>query len=243
MFRRKLIALDYHQVDNVDATDDNQFKALIVWLEDQKIRHYKIEERGPIRDIASAEWNKAFVQYTKDLGCPVDVSDRNAVCDWMLGYAVRLEYGDNVEKYKSASPENIQQNKTSNPLENMNFDDPDFKAGVMSIATLLQIPPHHDHKEVVKAICLLVTERLSKQALEKAATKSKENMADAIPIDKIELGFDCGDYISNEAAKILRLLQIHELRELQNKVNEAIVAVQALTANPKTDEKLGKVGR
>jgi RLL motif-containing protein 1 len=51
------------------------------------------------------------------------------------------------------------------------------------------------------------------------------------------------DYITAEASKILRLLHIRDLRELQNRVNEAIVAVQSITANPKTDTKLGKVGR
>ena len=51
------------------------------------------------------------------------------------------------------------------------------------------------------------------------------------------------DYITAEAAKSLRLLHVKELRELQNSVNQAIVTVQALTANPKTDTKLGKVGK
>lgn len=46
----------------------------------------------------------------------------------------------------------------------------------------------------------------------------------------------------DEAAKILRLLQIHSVRNLQTVINETIVAVQELTANPKTDTKLGKVG-
>jgi RLL motif-containing protein 1 len=57
---------------------------------------------------------------------------------------------------------------------------------------------------------------------------------------------DCfliSDYVSNDVAKIVRLLHIHELRDLQTCINEAIVAVQALTANPKTDQRLGKVGR
>lgn len=51
------------------------------------------------------------------------------------------------------------------------------------------------------------------------------------------------DATLNEAAQILRLLHIEELRELQTKINEAIVAVQAIIANPKTDHRLGKVGR
>ena len=46
-----------------------------------------------------------------------------------------------------------------------------------------------------------------------------------------------------EAAKIIRLLQIHNLRELQTKINQSIVAVQMLSADPKTDQSLGKVGR
>ena len=62
-----------------------------------------------------------------------------------------------------------------------------------------------------------------------------------------------------EAAAVLRLLHIQDLRVLQTQINEAIVAVQKVlsidveietiatvfqvTANPKTDTRLGKVGR
>ena len=42
---------------------------------------------------------------------------------------------------------------------------------------------------------------------------------------------------------MLRLLHIAELRELQTKVNELIASVQALVADPKTNVKLGKVGK
>lgn len=86
-----------------------------------------------------------------------------------------------------------------------------------------------------------------------------------VTLDKHTLGFDTGgewlfsdlhkavllepkinvfsDATLNEAAQILRLLHIEELRELQTKINEAIVAVQAIIADPKTDHRLGKVGR
>jgi len=61
-------------------------------------------------------------------------------------------------------------------------------------------------------------------------------------IEQMPLGFDTGDKIINEAAKILRLLYIQDLRTLQTKINEAIVNVQSLVADPRTDSKLGKIG-
>ena len=54
--------------------------------------------------------------------------------------------------------------------------------------------------------------------------------------------FFISDSAVNEAAKIIRLLHVTDLRELQTRINEAIVAVQAITANPKTDQSLGRVG-
>lgn len=45
------------------------------------------------------------------------------------------------------------------------------------------------------------------------------------------------------AASVLRMLYVADLRELQDQVNELLMQLQALTANPKTDSRLGKVGR
>lgn len=47
----------------------------------------------------------------------------------------------------------------------------------------------------------------------------------------------------NQPIDVLNLLFIQDLRELQTKINEALVAVQSITADPRTDTKLGKVGR
>lgn len=44
------------------------------------------------------------------------------------------------------------------------------------------------------------------------------------------------------AVRALRLIHVENLREVQTKINETIVAVQELTADPRTDKKLGKVG-
>lgn len=56
-------------------------------------------------------------------------------------------------------------------------------------------------------------------------------------------GFQLKKTAVENAAKILALLYIQDIRNLQTKINEVIVRVQSVTANPKTDTKLGKVGK
>ena len=40
--------------------DEKKFRNLVVWLEDQKIRHYKIEDRAGLRDIGNDLWQSHF---------------------------------------------------------------------------------------------------------------------------------------------------------------------------------------
>uniref|UniRef100_A0A8C7JTU5 RNA transcription, translation and transport factor protein n=1 Tax=Oncorhynchus kisutch TaxID=8019 RepID=A0A8C7JTU5_ONCKI len=223
------------------CTDETEFRNFIVWLEDQKIRHYKIEDRGNLRNIPSSGWPKSFEQYLQDVNCPFTVEERQESVDWLLGLAVRLEYGDNVEKYKNCPPATATEAaKPSDPLIHLDSSNPDFKAGVLGLASLLKIQRHDDYLVMLKAIRILIQERLTPEAIAKAS-QSKEGLP--VALDKHILGFDTGDATLNEAAQILRLLHIEELRDLQTRINEAIVAVQAVIADPKTDHRLGKVGR
>ncbi|XP_038865843.1 RNA transcription, translation and transport factor protein-like isoform X2 [Salvelinus namaycush] len=241
MFRRKLTALDYHNPAGFDCKDETEFRNFIVWLEDQKIRHYKIEDRGNLRNIPTSGWHKSFEQYLRDVNCPFTVEERQESVDWLLGLAVRLEYGDNVEKYKNCPPATATEaEKPSDPLIHLDSSNPDFKAGVLGLASLLKIQRHDDYLVMLKAIRILIQERLTPEAIAKAS-QSKEGLP--VALDKHILGFDTGDATLNEAAQILRLLHIEELRDLQTRINEAIVAVQAIIADPKTDHRLGKVGR
>ncbi|ESP00602.1 hypothetical protein LOTGIDRAFT_112115 [Lottia gigantea] len=250
MFRRKLLALEYQRPDDFNIDDETEFRNMVVWLEDQKIRHYKIEDRVALRNVADTKvWENGVAQYLKDVNSPYSFGssqeEKLAVVDWLLGYAVRLEHGDNLDKYKQVTPESVQAKarkpagSSNNPLDRLDFNDPDFKAGVTSLSMLLKVPPHSDHLVQLKAISLLIQDRM-------ASIKNNQNPPkkdEAIPLAQTVLGFETKDYIINEAAKIIRLLHIKELRDLQNNINSAIVSVQAITADPKTDQKLGKVGR
>lgn len=245
MFKRKFQALGYcNSADSFSVNDPEQFRNLVVWLEDIKIRHYPVEDRVGLRDISSKDWSTNFESYLKDLECSIDPKDLKAVTDWLLGNAVRLQYEDNAAKYSDKSVgkvnPNVPQMVASNPLDALGFDSDDFKSGVNNLATLLKVTKHPNHLMTLKAISRLIQQKLNSEVIKNPSAAMIEGTS--IPLQDIELGFDTGDKILNDAAKILRLLFITDLRQLQTKINEAIVAVQNVTADPKTDSSLGKVG-
>lgn len=75
--------------------DEKEYRSVVLWLEDQKIRHYKIEEREGLRDIESEKWSEAYNTYQRDLVSPVVEGSLHEQLNWLLSYAVRLEYADN----------------------------------------------------------------------------------------------------------------------------------------------------
>lgn len=60
MLKNKLICLDYPNSESANIQDTKTFRQIVIWLEDQKIRHYKIDERAELRKITSPEWEEAY---------------------------------------------------------------------------------------------------------------------------------------------------------------------------------------
>ena len=52
-----------------------------------------------------------------------------------------------------------------------------------------------------------------------------------------------GDAEVERAVAVARLLHVNDLRRLQSEVDAFLVAMQEYTADPKTDSRIGKVGR
>ncbi|XP_066593949.1 RNA transcription, translation and transport factor protein isoform X2 [Prorops nasuta] len=220
------------------------FRKVVLWLEDQKIRNYKIEERSGLRDVTSEEWPISFNKYCEDLKCP-ETSPLDKL-EWLINLAVRLEFEDNFEKYQICpqTKEKLLQEvpvvKSSNPLDNLDFHSSAFKGGTDTIAKLLNIPGHPDHLVTLHACCKLVHKRLNPSVI--ANPNSIIVKGKPFPIFEVDSGTNVGDKVLANAVKCLSLLYIQDLRDLQTKINEAIVNVQSITANPKTDTRLGKVG-
>jgi RLL motif-containing protein 1 len=84
MFERKLLALEYHSPNNFEYQgliissaiivilfiafanvltlfqDEKVFRNFISWLENQKIRIYKVEDRADLDNVDGENWPKAF---------------------------------------------------------------------------------------------------------------------------------------------------------------------------------------
>lgn len=82
----------------LELADPKQFRTIVLWLEDQKIRHYTIEDRAGLRKLDSVEeWDAAFDKFKTDVGVPEDLKSRTEELAWLLAYSTRLEYYDHGE--------------------------------------------------------------------------------------------------------------------------------------------------
>lgn len=79
-------------------SDRSQFANTVLWLEDQKIRHYKIEDRTGLRAIGTPNWETAYGKYKEDVGM-MKLNNPVEELSWLLSYAVRLEYFDNGKAF------------------------------------------------------------------------------------------------------------------------------------------------
>jgi len=247
MFENKLIALDFY-APSLEYQDETKFRNFISWLENQKLRLYKIEDRTDIDNVDSELWTKAFEKYLNDAqidGLTIE-TDRELQIEKLLALAIRYEYSDNLDKYNVTEMQIDAVNDESNPLTNLDFNSEEFKQGLYQILRVLNVPVKlDDNTSCLQAVAKLISEKFNQTAINTAlSTKPAENLSTLqLELDNINLGFDSEDKVLNNAAKIMRLLHIRELRDLQTKINETIVSIQNVTANPKTDSSLGRVGR
>ncbi|CAH8485983.1 unnamed protein product [Schistosoma turkestanicum] len=236
--RFKLHSVNYPVYDVFDVSDLTNVRNVVVWLEDRLIRALPAEAR--LRDGQSVEWTSYLNKYLQTVKCPYDESNSWAMLDWLLSKALLLEYNSS----KNTQHNNVPDNSTpsTNAFNNVDVNSDEFKESVLKMAKLLQIPAHPDIRILFKAICLVIEQKLEVNTLNNAIRDYGTSKIDMLKLDDICLGFSVDDPVVKAAAIALRLLNIDRLRKLQNQANAGIVHVQKLTADPKTDERLGKVG-
>ena len=98
-----------------------------------------IDERVPLRAIESDAWPSQFSKYLDRLQCPLSPPPSTppvSIISWLLGAAVRLEFGEKPERFnkKQKEAENLDGKKAG-----YGFSGPEFEAGVAALAEILKV--------------------------------------------------------------------------------------------------------
>ncbi|XP_041761673.1 uncharacterized protein LOC121588116 [Anopheles merus] len=246
MFERYLTALQYPRVGQLNIDDPKDFRCFMMWLEDQKIRFLPIDEREPLRKVnAPDEWNRAYEKYKKDIKVPEHLKSKQEQVTWLLLYAIRLEYTDNADQYRAltgvrklqqeSQKTTVPEVQSANPFDSFDFTSADFEEGSWKLAERLGIAYHPDHLVSLRAAAKVISGAYNREAL-----KERPITGQPFPIEQGSgMGLEADEELE-QCARIMRLLQIQNIRTLQTTINETIVAVQNVTADPRTDTKLGK---
>lgn len=179
----------------------------------------------------------ALAQYLKeleaDIGCTsTDASLADSVrC--LVDFALQLFFEDGAAEYNL--PHDPWDGRCI-PVIPGAADDAEVLAIVHQLLLEVDVDPGVlNSEEGLKIVASIAEERLS----QKVAADSTTSVA----LEKLPLGFSTSDSEIDRLAKVLRILHVRELRKLQNRINGTIATMQEVTANPKTDSKLGRVGR
>ncbi len=109
--------------------DKKKFRATVVWLEDQRVRHLKPEEREALRDTESDGWDDAWSDYLQQLGCDSKVyQNRKNQLMWLMGRATQLYFAERADdirakqeqKEKKEEESNANSKEDKDPFEGVN---------------------------------------------------------------------------------------------------------------------------
>ncbi|VDO01797.1 unnamed protein product [Rodentolepis nana] len=246
VLQRKLEFLGYPESHSFSTQVHSDVYKLLVWLEDKIIRCLPIKER--FRDTDSDKWQNYVESYLGKINCPYKLTEPECMVDYLLNRGIELRNDNEESKGETLNPilrEDIFANtdsKIADLILTHLAESPEFKEGVQKLSKLLNIPEHPDPKQTFRAICVLIEKMLSEESI-KREEKAYDKKIELQNAKDIFLGFDISDPQLRSAAVTLRLIHVAELRNLQDLINHAIVEVQKLTANPKTDASQGQVGR
>ncbi|KAI7690513.1 hypothetical protein SSS_07630 [Sarcoptes scabiei] len=253
MFERKLLALNY---PTPSINLDDALRNLVYWLECIKIRFYPPEKRDTLRPD-QADWNEYFQKYLNEMNFG-GLKENRCVIDWLINLALRFESEDvrnqmRISKEEINNMVNIDCN--SNDFAHIDVNSIEFLSELQQLAELLNIPYYEEEPlETLRAITILLC-KLRKSSQQKQMEITDEENKNQNKKQKILYRIDEQilnqpfkrnlrlDPILNRCANVLRLMYVNNLRDLQTDINEVIVKLQSITANPKTDSSLGKVGR
>ena len=151
-----------------------------------------------------------------------------------------MEFEDNAE---ACTDLELRQNTEVSAAGGAVTEPQELTIAVDSLGALVGVARHDSSTpEYLRVIAQKIKLLLSPGAV----TVLRESLAgetSKFTLDDFPLGFSTGDAVVDQVAVVIKMLHIFDFRELQNDLNALIVLGQEYTANPRTNSKLGKVGR
>jgi len=198
-FQRKLKALKYGDWKTFDINNRQNIQTLVVWLEQTRIREYKVEDRDLLKDTNSRGWNQTFEEYLNALESPYHLnytlkndtkkadketlreieSEWAHIIDWLLSQAIFREYSDNKLEFNQRKPIRRKDKKVYQ-LEKCSTKE--MNQALEELCKFLNIPMHPtDNAITCSAIATFIKDKFNPMALKnyeeylKEKTKEEQN--------------------------------------------------------------------
>lgn len=232
-----------------------QTKELILWLEESKIRLLGKKERAGLRvegDEKHEVWVTSFLKYLKALGLKQTSGEplsadawntsaevRASVMERLVALAVEEEYTDAVEGHDIADATDTFANAESQATEVVSIDVEPYTRAVNELLKRVDLPPLPS-EGVTPSMLLSALKGIRARfnmSLQKEAASASAHVKD------LPSGIPTTDPAVHEFAATLRLLHLADLKQLQHKINVSLAELQAITGDPRTDTRRGRVGR
>lgn len=234
--KRKLQALNYPELESACLSGQDYCK-IILWLEEEKIRLYDKIDRKPLRDFNQG-WYTLVADYAKELGVPADgLSERDVavklkVLNGLTNVAVHDIYRDKVEAHEL---EVAPQQGTADMAERQRLGL--LIPAINKLLDQFSLPLLPDSAVDADTVAALLCVHA------RVCPPTGEARGVPLDLDRIPIGIPIDDPEVKRAAAVLRVMHGLELQQLQVNINHVINELQSLTADPKTDARLGRVGR
>lgn len=229
--------------------EEAELAGVVVWLEAVIIRFYSVEQRQSLQ----SNFAQRFGQYLADLRYPGPATDVLRAVDWLLTYAIDLEYQDRAEQL------NATRVVTGTAPEAEPTPAAEAVAALLSslgIASTHVAGVRTQDSDELSAACHIIQRRYAANALHDATQNSRGNRRTKDDKRENSIHGDIQTWMQTfpaglmlmtprltRLAALLRLLYVTELHATQTVINDLICQLQQLTAAPQTDLSLAQVGR
>ena len=243
------------------STSASALAALAEFLEDTVIRALPADQRDGLRRARTADARgvrDALTAYGEHLEPAIEALGEgalDAVADELLERATALKHAD---ASPSAARDDVEAIERSSKRLKLFSRDADEVSGALAsdagwealtrLATALGAETNgtgggRDSLDacVLLERCVVAQERFVTAF---ASASGRETARNPPKLEDMPSGVGLnGDAEVERAVAVARLLHVNDLRRLQSEVDAFLVAMQEYTADPKTDSRIGKVGR